>query len=177
MTSWASLYGYRRSPLSGTSVKPQRVHSTVNNKWTYLSVRTVGLRIQVGRDTRRLSVDRWRHCNICSDPNSRVHRTPGDTVLHTCLTMICSDNHAIKPGLHVTFLHRFSHVLKWVQCIPLVLFTHDVTKCKKAQRCCWQKRAKNVRCIHTILLRLRFLSQKMGCKGFNPSAYIVPLRQ
>ena len=37
--------------------------------------------------------------------------------------------------LHVKFCTIFLSVLKWVECIPLVMFTYDVTKCKKDQRC------------------------------------------
>ena len=40
-------------------------------------------------------------------------------------------------GKHSRFLDfniRLLNRFKWVECIPLVLFTHDVMKCKKDQR-------------------------------------------
>ena len=50
-----------------------------------------------------------------------------------------------KPGLHVTFFCTiFLTILKWVEWIPMVMFTYDVTKCKKDQRCHWQKRTKSI---------------------------------
>ena len=43
---------------------------------------------------------------------------------------------------HATYFAHFSSVLKWVGCFPIAVFTRDVTKCNKDQRCHWQKWAK-----------------------------------
>ena len=94
----------------------------------------------------------------------------------------------LKLDLHVTFLHRFSHHLKWVECIiPMVLFTHDVMGCKKDQRCRCRKRAKNVTCkqglrpIQTQSYRLRLHFRQEGISvechlpAFDNPCFIVNL--
>ena len=70
-------------------------------------------------------------------------RTRDSRSFHLAVTNLWGENilafaiHVIKPGLHVSFLPFctvFLTVLKFVECIPLVLFTHNVTKCKKRSK-------------------------------------------
>ena len=83
----------------------------------------------------------------------------------------------VKSGLHLPFFAPFFlTILKWVEWIPMVMFTHDVTKCIKDQRCRWQKRAKSVTCKQGLKYNLVVKTTRPEAAGFTMNEWCLLVR-